>query len=408
VIAQVEAADDPEVAFAMAQGISDPIQRDLVWMALIRQTGWDRCSGLSDVALRDRCDTTLLRPHLLQGGYAAVAQDCAAATDEAADTCRVDAASDRMREGKLEAAAALCAAITSPRWRDECIFRISEHAPLPQRADWCLQAGDFSDSCFTHLIGALGEDAATGGLPGLLAAAAEAQQVLQRPAGPPRADPAVFWWVGLQIVAADAAADGGLADFRAAVAAELPAEQQHRAETLADVVAVRQGVQRQLSEGGPLPAQADLMAMRAREPWPHGTASVSIDAIGVHRARTAAERGEGQLVRRFHLGRVPEVLECRLDVAVRQAAAVVWALEVFDWSIAEAGVRAALTSDSAWVQAAAIDSAVERGLNRHRSGVAPAWVLTALEALGTPQALSAAGGLRALQPVTPPTPSCRR
>ena len=75
VIAQVEAAEDPEAAFALAETISDPTQRDLVWMALIRQTGWDRCSGLSDIALRERCATNLLRPHLLQGGYAAVGQD---------------------------------------------------------------------------------------------------------------------------------------------------------------------------------------------------------------------------------------------------------------------------------------------------------------------------------------------
>ena len=157
-----------------------------------------------------------------------------------------------------------------------------------------------------------------------------------------------------------------------------------------------------------MPTQAELVAMRTREPWPDGTAAVTIDALGVHRARTAAELREGQLVRRFHLGRVPEVLECRLEAAVRQDAAVVWALEVFDWSIAEAGFRAGLASDSPWVQAATIDSAVERGLNRHRHGATPEWVLSALESISTPHALAAASGLRALQPVTPPTPRCRR
>lgn len=408
VIAEVDAADDPDAAFALAQTISDPTQRDLVWMALIRQTGWDRCSGLSDDALQERCATTLQRPHLLEGRYAAVGQECGGASGEAADTCRVDAADERLRHGDLEAAATLCAAVEQPRWRDECTFRISEHAPLPERAGWCRKAGEFSDSCFTHLIGALGEDAAADGLAGLVAAAAESQQVLQRPDGPPRADPAVYWWIGLQVVAAAAAADGGLAGFRAAASQQLPDEQQFRAQILADVIAVRQGVQRQLSLGGDLPTQAELLSIRAREPWPDGTAGVTIDSNGVHRARTAAELREGQLVRRFHLGRVPEVLECHLETAVRQEAAVVWALEVFDWSVAAAGIRAGLASDSQWVRSATIDSAVERGLNRHRHGATPEWLLAALESLSTPHALAAASGLRALKPVTPPTPSCRR
>ena len=105
-IQRVEAATDPEVAFALADEVVDPARRDLVWMDLIRQTGWDRCDALSDAALQARCATTLQRPHLLSGRYEAVAKDCAAATGEAEDTCRLDAADARLRGGDLGGAAA--------------------------------------------------------------------------------------------------------------------------------------------------------------------------------------------------------------------------------------------------------------------------------------------------------------
>ncbi len=410
----VQAATDPELAFALAGEIVDPARRDLVVMDLIRQTGWDRCALLADAALRDRCATTLQRPHLLEGRYAAVGATCAEATGVAADTCRLDAADGLLRSGELDGAAALCAAIQDDRWRDECRFRLSEHAPLDQRAGWCLQAGDFADHCFTHLTGALGEAAGADGVAGVIAGSEAALVAIARPDGPPRADPGVYWWSGLHVVAASAAASGSLAVYRAQASA-LPADQQHRAAILADVVATRQGVQRALSGGGTAPTPDALLAMASAEPWPGGAPpAVFEEATGsAHRARTAAALTSGSMVARFHLGRVPEVLDCRLEPDVQRAAAVAWALEVFDADAVSEGVLGGLRHDALPVRAVAVEGAVERGLNRLRHGASPAWLLDALDAFPADDPLAgrahiAATALRTLSPPSPPPPpDCR-
>lgn len=412
-IQAVSAATDPEQAFALAGEIRDPARRDLVVMDLIRSTGWDRCGQLADPALRDRCATTLQRPHLLAGRYASVGADCDGAAGGAADTCRLDAADARLKSGDLDGAAAWCGAIVDDRWRDECRFRISEHAPLDARAGWCLRAGDFADHCFTHLIVALGESAGAGGLEGVIADSAAAMASIARPDGPPRADPGVYWWSGLHVVAAAAATGGTLAEFRTEAAERLPPEQRHRAEILADVVAVQQGVQRRMAaDGAPLTAAA-LLALAGEEPWSGGAPEAVFEADAVSRARTAAELTSGRMVRRFHSGRVPEVLDCPLEPAVQRAAAVAWALEVFDAEVVAAGILAGLRHESLAVRAVTVDCAVERGLNRLRHGSPPGWLLEALDAIEPAdpiagRAAAAAVALRTLTPPPPPPPpECR-
>jgi hypothetical protein len=398
-------ASDPEAAFAEAGTITGVPTRDLVLLDLIGKTGWERCDTLADAALRDRCRTTLQRPHLLQGGHAAVSADCTTAAGAAADTCLLDRAEALLREDQLAPAADACARISDARWRDECTFRVSEHAPMPDKPGWCEKAGDFAEHCWTHLAVASGEAAAAAGFDALQAGAADAEARQRAPDGRWRADPALFWWSGLHVLAVNAALHGGLGAFRDTA----DAHARQRA-ALADRVAVQAHLQRSVAAREPAPDLATLRAWAAEEPWPGGAGRRATEAGAWGRAFTAADRGGGPVTSGFHLGRIPGAFAegCALDADTARDVAIQWAIEPFDWPLVQPAVHDGLLHPNAQVRDASIDAAVERGLNRVRRGAPPGWLLADLDVLDTPLARAAATSLRNQRPGPLPDPApCR-